>query len=100
MGQRSTAIAVLTAAGLVGAVIGVASVGEPSTGVPIAAGIVRDVAVTTGIRRLRDPQPGDYWRGCNDARAAGTAPIYRDEPGYRPGMDGDGDGIACEPIPG
>ncbi|WP_293845936.1 excalibur calcium-binding domain-containing protein [Sphingopyxis sp.] len=43
------------------------------------------------------PQDGDYWRGCNDARAAGTAPIYRGEPGYREGMDGDNDGIACEP---
>jgi hypothetical protein len=46
--------------------------------------------------RARLPQPGDYWGGCNDARAAGTAPIYRGEPGYRPDMDGDGDGIACE----
>ncbi|MDD3800234.1 MAG: excalibur calcium-binding domain-containing protein [Novosphingobium sp.] len=35
--------------------------------------------------------------GGNDARAAGTAPIYLGEPGYRPEMDGDGDGIACEP---
>lgn len=53
--------------------------------------------VKAGILRARPPQAGDYWRGCNEARAAGTAPIYRDEPGYRPEMDGDGDGIACEP---
>ena len=45
----------------------------------------------------RAPEAGDYWRGCDDARAAGTAPIYRGEPGYRDGMDGDSDGIACEP---
>lgn len=38
-----------------------------------------------------------YFAGCNDARAAGAAPIYRGTPGYRPEMDGDGDGIACEP---
>ncbi|WP_229667300.1 excalibur calcium-binding domain-containing protein [Sphingopyxis bauzanensis] len=35
------------------------------------------------------------------ARAAGAAPLYRGQPGYRPEMDGDsdgvGDGIACEP---
>jgi hypothetical protein len=31
------------------------------------------------------------------ARAAGAAPIYRGQPGYREEMDGDGDGIACEP---
>ena len=30
-------------------------------------------------------------------RAAGKAPIYENEPGYRSGLDGDGDGIACEP---
>jgi hypothetical protein len=40
-----------------------------------------------------------YYAGCNEARAAGVAPIYRGSPGYREGMDGDGDGIACEPKP-
>jgi len=54
---------------------------------------VDDIAET----RDRPPQPGDFWGGCNDARNAGTAPIYRGEPGYRPNMDGDNDGIACEP---
>jgi hypothetical protein len=49
--------------------------------------------------RTRAPQPGDYWAGCNEARAAGTAPIYANEPGYREDMDGDGDGIACESVP-
>jgi hypothetical protein len=36
--------------------------------------------------------------GCNDVRAAGKAPLHAGEPGYRTDMDGDGDGIACEPI--
>jgi len=40
-----------------------------------------------------------YYAGCDEARAAGVAPIYRGSPGYREGMDGDGDGIACEPKP-
>jgi len=40
-----------------------------------------------------------HYAGCDEARAAGAAPIYRGSPGYRPGMDGDGDGIACEPQP-
>jgi hypothetical protein len=53
-----------------------------------------------GMPRARAPEPGDHWAGCNDARAAGTAPIYAGEPGYRDGMDGDGDGIACEPYRG
>lgn len=37
-----------------------------------------------------------HYPGCDAARSAGVAPIYSGEPGYRPGMDGDGDGIACE----
>ena len=41
-----------------------------------------------------------YYPGCNEVRAAGRAPLYRGQPGYRIGMDGDGDGIACEPYPG
>ena len=49
-----------------------------------------------GEARARPPQVGDYWAGCDDARVAGTAPIYAGEPDYREGMDGDADGIACE----
>lgn len=54
------------------------------------------IAEMTDMRERR-PQSGDYWLGCDAARAAGTHPIYAGEPGYRSGMDGDGDGIACEP---
>ena len=38
-----------------------------------------------------------YYETCADARAAGAAPLHRGEPGYRPGLDRDGDGVACEP---
>ena len=38
-----------------------------------------------------------YYRSCLEAWAAGKAPIYENEPGYRSGLDGDSDGIACEP---
>lgn len=38
-----------------------------------------------------------YWSNCADARAANAAPIRSGQPGYRDGLDGDGDGIACEP---
>ena len=41
---------------------------------------------------------GIYYRNCNAAWAAGAAPLYRGQPGYRPEMDGDGDGVACEPF--
>jgi hypothetical protein len=41
-----------------------------------------------------------HYSGCADARRAGVTPIYFWQPGYRAGMDGDGDGIACEPYRG
>lgn len=37
-----------------------------------------------------------YYPNCAAARAAGAAPLYVGEPGYRSGLDRDGDGIACE----
>jgi hypothetical protein len=33
---------------------------------------------------------------CAAARAAGAAPLHRGDPGWSDGMDGDGDGVACE----
>ncbi|MFC5230299.1 excalibur calcium-binding domain-containing protein [Pseudonocardia zijingensis] len=37
-----------------------------------------------------------YYPNCKAAKAAGAAPLYRGEPGYRSKMDGDDDGVACE----
>lgn len=37
-----------------------------------------------------------YYPNCKAARAAGAAPLHIGEPGYRPGLDGDNDGVACE----
>lgn len=37
-----------------------------------------------------------YYPNCTAACADGVAPIYRGQPGYRSGLDRDGDGIACE----
>lgn len=34
---------------------------------------------------------------CDQARAAGRAPVRRGEPGYGPHLDRDGDGVGCEP---
>lgn len=44
-----------------------------------------------------EDEPDDvYYANCSEARAAGAAPLYRGEPGYRKGLDRDGDGVACE----
>ena len=37
-----------------------------------------------------------YYKNCAAVRAAGKAPLYRGQPGYRPELDRDNDGIACE----
>jgi hypothetical protein len=37
-----------------------------------------------------------YYPNCAAARAAGAAPVRRGQPGYRPGLDRDGDGVGCE----
>ncbi len=63
----------------------------------------RSDAVSNGSAAARPAlpsrtQPGKgMWRNCADARAAGAAPVYRGTPGYNPNLDGDHDGIACEP---
>jgi hypothetical protein len=88
----------LGAAAIIGAVAGTASLSLDKGGRAQLAEGAKRVAVATGMVRAREPQPGDYWEGCNSTRDAGTAPIYASEPGYREEMDGDGDGIACEPI--
>lgn len=37
-----------------------------------------------------------YYANCAAARAAGAAPVRYGDPGYRPGLDRDGDGVGCE----
>lgn len=37
-----------------------------------------------------------YFGSCKAAREAGASPLHRGDPGYRAGLDRDGDGVACE----
>lgn len=95
--DRMSAKSILLGAGALGVVLGIGSVATSPQGRAAVATKASNVAIATGLKRAREPQAGDDWGGCDAARAAGTAPIYRGEPGYRPEMDGDDDGIACEP---
>jgi hypothetical protein len=72
---------VITGAIVVGIAVGPAAHAAPSTTTP-------SPAPTTGS--------SVYYPNCKTACAAGVAPIYQGQPGYRPGLDRDGDGIACE----
>jgi hypothetical protein len=66
---------------------------EPDTHV-VRGSVGADSARPRGNARV---EPSVYYAGCREVRAAGLAPLYRGQPGYRSGMDGDNDGIACEP---
>jgi Protein of unknown function (DUF1524)/Excalibur calcium-binding domain len=57
----------------------------PATSAPASA----DVPAGT-------PDPGQPYPNCAAARAAGAAPLHRDDPGWSDALDGDGDGTACE----
>ena len=52
---------------------------------------------TTTPQAVTSPTTGDvYYGNCSEARAAGAAPVYVGQPGYRPALDRDGDGVGCE----
>ena len=97
---KNSAVNFLVGAGVVGAVVGWGSTATTPEGRTQLMSAASEVAVATGMARARAPQEGDYWRRCDDVRVAGSAPIYRGEPGYRDGLDADNDGIACEPYRG
>ncbi|MCR5978458.1 DUF1524 domain-containing protein [Gordonia jinghuaiqii] len=88
----------------------------PSTGSP--SGQTRTSTATPSPPRTRTPAPAPtptptytpppayappaegpssaYFANCSAARAAGAAPLYAGQPGYRAKLDRDGDGVACE----
>ncbi|MFO0702959.1 MAG: thermonuclease family protein [Candidatus Andersenbacteria bacterium] len=44
------------------------------------------------------PASSAYYANCTAARNAGAAPLYKGQPGYRAGLDRDGDGVACSDV--
>jgi hypothetical protein len=90
-------VKILGGASAAGLVTGLLSSGS---GPSLAAVVRRPPPASNDAPRKSRARPDVYYPGCNEARAAGAAPIYRGQPNYRPGMDGDGDGIACEPYRG
>lgn len=49
------------------------------------------------LDRMHAIERSVQYDGCNQVRALGKAPLHRGDPGYGSHMDGDGDGVACEP---
>jgi micrococcal nuclease len=53
--------------------------------------------VTTPVSNTTPtPNTDVYYANCDAVRAAGKAPIYSGQPGYRAGLDRDKNGIGCE----
>ena len=50
----------------------------------------------TGLPGPTESTPTSF-SSCSAVRAAGKAPLLQGQPGYSRTLDGDGDGIACEP---
>jgi Excalibur calcium-binding domain len=74
----------------------------PKTAAPLVVltflGVYNFPAVTEEELAARDAvEKSVHYSGCNEVRAAGKAPLTRGDPGYGEHMDGDNDGIACEP---
>ncbi|MDH7975960.1 excalibur calcium-binding domain-containing protein [Sphingomonas sp. AR_OL41] len=46
---------------------------------------------------MRTIEASAYYPNCGAAWDAGAAPMMGGTPGYRANLDGDSDGIACEP---
>jgi hypothetical protein len=54
------------------------------------------IGTATAPAALADPP----YRNCSEAHADGRYNIPSNDPAYRPQLDRDGDGLACEPYKG
>ncbi len=62
----------------------------------LLAGALLLVGCNTTPGGTRLPNEDPYYVTCEAARKAGVAPIQEGDPGYRPALDRDGDGTACD----
>lgn len=66
--------------------------------------VIQDGAISTRPGTTRTPaptvtmpnRPSVYYRTCAEAHAAGRYDIPEGDPAYRPGLDKDHNGVACE----
>lgn len=97
--SRWKTIALFAAAACVGIVIGLLTIPNRD-GVSVGRAFFRGFAHKQGLVDPAGKATWTWYRNCAQARAAGVAPLHRDEAGYRPALDADDDGIACEPYYG
>lgn len=91
---------------VIGGVVGLSRGGAPpaaavavstsTTSTPAPRPVVDAPTVTPSATPTPTPKPtAVYYKNCGVALAEGAAPILRGQPGYRTGLDPDGDGVAC-----
>jgi hypothetical protein len=77
----------------------------PDQPLPAEPGALGRIAVRTSASASSKAIPapvlsatssGTYYANCSAVRSAGRAPLHRGQVGYRPALDRDGDGVACE----
>ena len=86
---------IVTGVVAIGGLLGIGGSGdkapEPSQ-VPATGGVH---VTTKPTATPKQSTGGVFYRTCADARKAGKAPLHRGDPGYRPALDKDRDGVAC-----
>ena len=68
---------------------------EPTSEEPPAAEQAVDGPAPQTPAPKKQPERA-YYSNCTEAREAGVAPMHVGDPGYRPALDRDKDGVACE----
>ena len=74
------------------ATAGIVPSGSAGTG---SSGIDDVIGATGSSGLTQTGSAGGTFKNCDEARAAGRAPLFRGEPGYSPHLDPDGTGMAC-----
>lgn len=68
-----------------------------SDGTTFDGNMFRSMAEEQGLVDAQGDATWTWYQNCDQARMAGAAPMQRGTPGYRPALDADDDGVACEP---
>jgi hypothetical protein len=76
--------------------VGVTAIARGGAGLLSAAAVVL-FSVGIEIRTAPTALAGPPYQNCSEARADGRSSIPYTDPAYRPELDLDGDGLACEP---
>jgi hypothetical protein len=69
--------------------------GSAGTG---SSGIDDAIGATGSAGLVQTGSAGGTFKNCDEARAAGAAPLFRGQPGYSPHLDPDGTGMACPTV--